>query len=427
MQIPPNTLPVPKQFRVLFVLMALPLLVQLGAPELQAREVEAREVEGIAAIVNDEVISLYDVDQRVELYFVSSGIVRSRETVERLREQALRELVDEKLQLQEARRVDIFIEQEEIDREIDRLSDNFKTSQDSITDFLKTQGIKERTLTSQIEADLAWKQFIQRSFGGRVRVGDDEIEEQYLKVLRAIEQPRFLVGEILLNADSLTDQQRVARISQEIVTQLRSGVDFAAVARQFSVSPSATRGGRLGWVTLDQLDPALGNVLQQMEPGQISTPIPTNAGYYILLLQNREEGRSANRLKNQFDVLTIAFADDANTEDITGFIKGFKTCKAAVKTAESLDATSSRSGLKALSELPGPMRNAIANLEAGQVSSAQTTSDGTNVHIVCDRKDDLGVQVSRRDIGDNIFSQRLSMNARRHLRDLRRDAVVEYR
>ncbi|HCQ81957.1 MAG TPA: peptidylprolyl isomerase, partial [Rhodobiaceae bacterium] len=266
--------------------MALPLLVQLGAPELQAREVEAREVEGIAAIVNDEVISLYDVDQRVELYFVSSGIVRSRETVERLREQALRELVDEKLQLQEARRVDIFVEQEEIDREIDRLSDNFKTSQDSITDFLKTQGIKERTLTSQIEADLAWKQFIQRSFGGRVRVGDDEIEEQYLKVLRAIEQPRFLVGEILLNADSLTDQQRVARISQEIVTQLRSGVDFAAVARQFSVSPSATRGGRLGWVTLDQLDPALGNVLQQMEPGQISKPIPTNAGYYILLLQN---------------------------------------------------------------------------------------------------------------------------------------------
>ncbi|MEC7210362.1 MAG: hypothetical protein VXV87_06320 [Pseudomonadota bacterium] len=66
---------------------------------------EAREVEGIAAIVNDEVISLYDVDQRVELYFVSSGIVRSRETVERLREQALRELVDEKLQMQEARRV----------------------------------------------------------------------------------------------------------------------------------------------------------------------------------------------------------------------------------------------------------------------------------------------------------------------------------
>ena len=58
-------------------------------------------------------------------------------------------------------------------------------------------------------------------------VGDDEVDEQYRKVVRAIEQPRFLVSEILLNADTLTDQQRVARISQEIVTQLRNGVDFS--------------------------------------------------------------------------------------------------------------------------------------------------------------------------------------------------------
>ncbi|MED5565924.1 MAG: peptidylprolyl isomerase, partial [Pseudomonadota bacterium] len=232
---------------------------------------EAREVEGIAAIVNDEVISLYDVDQRVELYFVSSGIVRSRETVERLREQALRELVDEKLQMQEARRVEISIEEEEIEREINRLSEGFSTSQISITEFLEERGIKERTLESQIEADLAWSQFIRRSFGGRIRVGDDEVDEQYRKVKRAIEQPRFLVSEILLNADTLTDQQRVARISQEIVAQLRNGVDFSAVARQFSVSPTAARGGQLGWVTLEQLDPALGSVLTKMEPGQIST------------------------------------------------------------------------------------------------------------------------------------------------------------
>ena len=290
----------------LFRHIRLAFLSALFAVATLASAPEAREVEGIAAIVNDEVISLYDVDQRVELYFVSSGIARSRETVERLREQALRELVDEKLQLQEARRVEISIEEEEIEREIKRLSEGFSTSQTSITEFLEEKGIKERTLESQIEADLAWSQFIRRSFGGRIRVGDDEVDEQYRKVLRAIEQPRFLVSEILLNADTLTDQQRVARISQEIVTQLRNGVDFSAVARQFSVSPTAARGGH--WVgNARTIGSGAGLSADQNGAGANIDTIATNAGFYILLLQNREEGRARNALNNKFDIMTVTF------------------------------------------------------------------------------------------------------------------------
>lgn len=409
------------QFRLLALTSFVCLATFVAPPQ-------AREVEGIAAIVNDEVISLYDVDQRVELYFVSSGIVRSRETVERLREQALRELVDEKLQLQEARRVEISIEKEEIEREIERLSEGFRTSQDSITEFLEEQGIKERTLESQIEADLAWNQFIRRSFGGRIRVGEDEVEEQYRKIVRAIEQPRFLVREILLNADTLTDQQRVARISQEIVSQLRNGVDFAAVARQFSVSPTAARGGQLGWVTLEQLDPAVAAVLTQMQPGQVSTPIAASGGFYIMLLQNREESRTGGAQNNKFDILTLSFNADTDADDIDAFVANFRTCKAAQKSAEDMSAKATRSGLKALAALPQPIATAVADLEAGQLTPPQKAADAsTNIYVVCDRKDDLAVQVSREDIGDNIFAQRLSMNARRHLRDLRRDAVVEYR
>ena len=162
--------------------------------------------------------------------------------------------------------------------------------------------------------------------------------------MRAIEQPRFLVSEILLNADTLTDQQRVARISQEIVTQLRNGVDFGAVARQFSVSPTASRGGQLGWVTLEQLDPTLGAVLTQMEPGQISTPIATNAGFYILLVQNREEGRARNALNNKFDIMTVAFPAETSADDVKKFVESFRTCRAAGESAEKLSAKVARSG-----------------------------------------------------------------------------------
>ena len=74
-----------------------------------ATPASSRDLEGIAAVVNDQVISLYDVDQRVDLFFASSGIEKSPEMTERMRQQVLRALIDEKLQLQEAKRVEIEI------------------------------------------------------------------------------------------------------------------------------------------------------------------------------------------------------------------------------------------------------------------------------------------------------------------------------
>jgi len=198
------------------------------------------------------------------------------------------------------------------------------------------------------------------------------------------------------------------------------------VARQFSISPTAARGGQLGWITSDQLDPRLSAVVQQMQPGQISPPIPTTAGVYILgLLEKRAGGNNPG--KNQFDVLTIGFAEGTKSSRVDKFIADFKTCRRAQSAAKKINAKATRTGLRELRSLPRAMGVAVANLEAGSLSAPVSTPEGPQLFIVCDRKDDIGIDISRDAIADNIYSQRLSMMARRHLRDLRRDAVVEYR
>lgn len=386
----------------------------------------ARDVEGIAAIVNDQVISLYDVDQRVDLFFATSGIEKSPEMRERMRGQVLRSLVDEKLQLQEAERVEIEIEDKEIVDGMTRLAGENQMDLDGIQKFLKDNAIQDETLKTQLHAELAWNQFVRRNFGARIKIGDQEIEEQYTKAVRAVNQTRFLVSEILLNLDAFANEEQVAALSQEIVKQLQSGVDFPAVARQFSIAPTASRGGQLGWITGDQLDPRLSNVLQRMQPGQISPPIPTAAGVYILgLIDKRAGGNDPG--KNKFDVLTVEFPKKTANSRVDKFIADFKTCRRAQKAAKNLDAKAARTGLRELSSLQPAMRNAVANLEPGQLSAPISTADGPQVFVVCDRKDDLGIDISRDQIENNIYSQRISMMARRHLRDLRRDAVVEYR
>lgn len=393
---------------------------------LAAAPSSARDIEGIAAVVNDEVISLYDVDQRVDLFFATSGIEKSPEMTERMRDQVLRSLVDEKLQMQEATRVEIQIEDTEIEERMELLAKQDNRTLDGIKEFLETKSIEENTLKAQIRAELAWNQFVRRNFGGRIKVGDPEIEEQYEKAVKAVNQTRYLVSEILLNLDNFSTEEQVRQLSGEIVKQLQSGTSFPAVARQFSIAPTAGQGGQLGWISADQLNPRLSQVIRQMQVGQISPPIPTTGGLYILALVDKRAGGN-DPSKNQFDVLTVSFPASVKSQRIDEFADDFKTCRRAQNKAKKLNASVKRSGLRQLRTLPGAIALAVANLEAGEVAPPSQQNDVTNVYIVCDRKDDLGIEISRDQIADNIFSQRISVMARRHLRDLRRDAVVEYR
>ena len=406
-----------KTSRILFIASALFLA---AAPS------SARDIEGIAAVVNDQVISLYDVDQRVDLFFATSGIEKSPEMTERMRDQVLRSLIDEKLQIQEATRVEIQIEETEIEKRMELLARQDNRTLDGIKEFLKTKSIEENTLKAQIRAELSWSQFVRRNFGGRIKVGDLEIEEQYEKAVKAINQTRYLVSEILLNLDNLSTEEQMRQLSDEIVKQLQSGTSFPAVARQFSIAPTASQGGQLGWISADQLNPRLSQVIRQMQVGQVSPPIPTTGGVYILALADKRAGGN-DPSKNQFDVLTVSFPASVESHRINEFSDDFKTCRRAQDKAKKLKATVKRSGLKQIRTLPGAVALAVANLEAGEVAPPNQKNDVINVYIVCDRKDDLGIEISRDQIADNIFSQRISVMARRHLRDLRRDAVVEYR
>ncbi len=412
-----------KMYFSLTAVLAIVLLVSVQAIAKPA----PREVEGIAAIVNDTVISLYDVDQRVRLFMVTSGIPETPETVDRLRGQVLRSLIDEKLQMQEAGEAEISISKEAVDDSITRLAQQGNMNLEEILKFLKDNDINEDTLRAQIEAELAWSQYVRRRYGGRISVSETDIDEQYNRAVEAFDQPRFLISEILLSFDGFGDQARIQQVIEEIISQLKAGVDFGAIARQLSASATAARGGDVGWVYADQLDPNLRPVLNAMKPGQISNPVPTPAGIYIVALRDRQEGGGKSPLRNQYDLLQILSNKDAGESAIKKIATNFRTCKAAEEAAKQAGATAQRTGLQPLGAFDAGLRAIVGPLEAGQLSDILEADGKWVVFAVCDRKDDIGLSISRDTISDNIYSQRMAMMARRHLRDLRRDSVVEYR
>ena len=391
---------------------------------------EAREVEGIAAIVNDEVISKFDVDQRVNLFLVTSGIERTPQNIDGLRRQVLRTLIQEKLQLQEARDSEIEISRAEINAAMQDMASGTNRSLDEVEKFLKENNVHIRTMEDQIEAELAWNRFVRGRFGGQVSIGELEIDETLERAEAAMNQDRVNINEILLLANNQLDGQRLMSEAAQIVQQLRAGINFGAVARQFSAASSSASGGNLGWIPVNQLDENIVPIIENMAAGDISDPIETSAGIYIVQLNSKQQSGGIDPMRNLFDLLIITYdvATEGHLAKLESLRDSFTTCKNTESKAKEMDARNvTRTGQVELRRFPKNLQSEISTTEAGQVIGPKKNEKIAEMVVVCDRKDDQGATISRDTIENNLYSQRLAIMARRHLRELRRDSIVEYR
>ena len=391
---------------------------------------EAREVEGIAAIVNDEVISKFDVDQRVNLFLVTSGIERTPQNIDGLRRQVLRTLIQEKLQLQEARDSEIEISRAEINAAMQDMASGTNRSLDQVEKFLKENNVHIRTMEDQIEAELAWNRFVRGRFGGQVSIGELEIDETLERAEAAMSQDRVNISEILLLANNQLDGQRLMSEAAQIVQQLRAGINFGAVARQFSAASSSASGGNLGWIPVNQLDENIVPIIENMAAGDISDPIETSAGIYIVQLNSKQQSGGIDPMRNLFDLLIITYdvATEGHFAKLVSLRDSFTTCKNTESKAKEMDARNvTRTGQVELRRFPKNLQSEISTTEAGQVIGPKKNEKIAEMVVVCDRKDDQGATISRDAIENNLYSQRLAIMARRHLRELRRDSIVEYR
>ena len=391
---------------------------------------EAREVEGIAAIVNDEVISKFDVDQRVNLFLVTSGIERTPQNIDGLRRQVLRTLIQEKLQLQEARDSEIEISRAEINAAMQDMASGTNRSLNEVEKFLKENNVHIRTMEDQIEAELAWNRFVRGRFGGQVSIGELEIDETLERAEAAMNQDRVNISEILLLANNQLDGQRLMSEAAQIVQQLRAGINFGAVARQFSAASSSASGGNLGWIPVNQLDENIVPIIENMAAGDISDPIETSAGIYIVQLNSKQQSGGIDPMRNLFDLLIITYnvATEGHLAKLKSLRDSFTTCKNTEAKAKEMDARNvTRTGQVELRRFPKNLQSEISTTEAGQVIGPKKNEKIAEMIVVCDRKDDQGATISRDAIENNLYSQRLAIMARRHLRELRRDSIVEYR
>lgn len=399
-----------------------PLSAQGNAPTLR-----------IAALVNDDVITFFDLQSRMNLIILSSNLPATDEIRQRLAPQILRTLIDDRLRLQETRRQKIVITDQEIDNAVRSIEERNKMPPGGMYQLLDKYRIDRGTLRLQIEADLAWRKMITNQVRSTVVISDEAVDDAMQRIEANKGQPEYLLNEIFIAMGSGKSAEETRQIAERLHQQIADGANFAELARSFSQSASAANGGNLGWVREDQFDPALIDVVKTLNPGDLSEPIQGIDGFYILNLRSKRLSQGLPQPDMTLTLQQVFIPPEAG--DVTKRTALAENVAATAKSCEDMEAAgkklaspqSGRLSAIKLSSLPPAIRDEVAKLPDRQASKPIQIGDGVMVLMVCERTGEKNNEDVRNQIRNMLGAERAELLSRRQMRDLYRSAFVDIR
>jgi len=394
----------------------------------------AAQVMRIAAVVNDEAISAFDIDQRVRLVVATSGARPNPELLRRLESQVLNTLIEERLQLQEAKRLNIRVNEAEVDEGIQFIEKQNQFQPGQLERALARSGVDLTTLADQLRAQISWSKLVRQRLRPSVVVGQDEIEEALRRSAESEGQIEVQLSEIFLALDSPERRDETTRVAAELVRQVRGGASFGDLARQVSQASSAQTSGDLGWVSVTRLPEAVERAVRDTQPGSVTDPVVTREGIYVLQVRDRRTGGDLGEARVRLKQVLLPLRPDAPRDAVQTQTALASQIAASIASCEDMDRViadlksrdSGDLGSVRLRDVPEQLRRAIENLPVGKASTPVRTEAGIQVLAVCER-DTPNNLAQRRAVENTLGQTKLDMMARRYLRDLRRDGLIEIR
>lgn len=389
--------------------------------------------DGILATVNDSVITGFDLRQRMLLLIAMTQVQPTPENIPAIQQQALNALIDERLQVQELRNYeDLVVSDEQVEQEITAMAQEVGAAPQAYIDFLAQGGIRPSTLREQLRTQIGWSQLVGGRFQSRARVSRAAVAAALRQVAEAAAKKQYLIGEIYIESARVGGQQAALNGANQLVQQMVQGAPFQAVAQQFSAAPSATRGGDAGWVVEGTMQPALQQALDQLDVGQLSRPIPVDGGVYIVYMRDKRDGASASLVT--IKQVMIELPDTATDADVAAATQRLEALRPQLTCDTMLARATSETGLLGadlgeadVQNLAPQFQQVARSAEIGSVSTPVRTPLGVHLLGVCGRRVGGTEAPNPQEVENTLFRQNLATLGRRYMRDLREDALIEYR
>ena len=227
----------------------------------------------IAALINGEIISTEDINSQINIFMLNSPIPLNDQTKDMITHRVMSQAIEQKLKLQAASKEDIFVDENDIENQMNSWAKKNNVSLSS----LNSKNINKSTLYNNIKAELAWIKLIRKKFFQTSNITQKEINDTIDEITKDMGIKKYQVLEIFLKKENAKD-------IDSLVEKLREDPRFELYAARFSDAPSAANGGNLGWINSGKMLSALEMRLNSMKEGEISDAILIGDGYYILKL-----------------------------------------------------------------------------------------------------------------------------------------------
>lgn len=428
-----------RHFLLAAALLAVPF-AGAPAPFASAPAAAQEAPSRIVAVVNGDVITEADAAARARLFALSVGMNPAPDVLARLNPQIIRQLIDERLRLQEIQRRRILVHDDDIAKAIREIEARNNLPAGALRARLTAAGVDFRTLVDQVRVQIGWSDVLEQDLGPQARVTEADIAEQEHLFKDQVGQQEFNIGEIFIPVADPRQAGEAQRFADTVIQQLHAGAPFGLVAAQFSQGQNALQGGDEGWVQPNQLDPAQLKVAQEMPVGAISNPIQVPGGISIIALRGRREiGHDPATLlsiRQAFFPFPTRLDPAAPTEAQRNMLDRAKRLSTTATSCEAIEAAQ-----KALDPSrnanPGPIRlegvampalhQVLATLPIGKASEPLIANDGVAVVMVCSRETkNLGVP-DRKAMEMNLLNERAELTSRQLMYELHRRANIDQR
>ncbi|MBV9997284.1 MAG: peptidylprolyl isomerase [Caulobacteraceae bacterium] len=417
---------------------ATPTAAPAAAPDAAAAPASPPGLyERVVATVNDDVITSYDLEQRTRLLIVVAGIQPTNDNLPEMEREALRSLIEERLELQELKheekqqKFSIIASDADVDDEIAATASANNTTPQQLLASLGQAGIGAETYRSQLRAEISWQRWIRGRYGSRLRIGEAQIKAFQQRMEAEAGKPRYQVAEVFIDAQRAGGPQAAMNEANQLIEQLHQGAPFAAVAHQFSADSTAANGGDLGWVTAGELPAEVVAALDQMRPGQLSAPIAVKDGVYIVNLRNKEAGGTSQIV--DLKQAAIALAADAPADQVAAAQAKLEALRGKLHGCDNFEAIAGKAdgvlagdlGESDVRDLAPAFHDAATTVPVGEVSAPLRSDQGLHLIAVCSRRSNAGQGLDHDQIENRLAGEQLSMMSRRYLRDLSNSASIE--
>jgi peptidyl-prolyl cis-trans isomerase SurA len=386
---------------------AVLISLTLGAPVL------AQDLFAPRIYVNDRAITNYEVEQRA----LFLRVLRAPGNPE---DEALKALIEDRLRQTEAERLGMKVAEKDLTAGMSEFASRANLTVDQFAAELGKAGIAPETFRDFVAAGVLWRQVVRARFLGQVPISEADVD----KALEAATRPKalqVLVSELVIPAPPGQEDAAMAQ-AQELSDSLSGEGAFASAARSYSAAPTAGAGGRLDWLPLANLPPAIGQKVLALDPGEVSDPVAVPGAVVLFLLRDVAEDKTAEPISVSVDWVEFLVPDDA--AEIARLRAGADDCAMLMGEAKDLPEDRMVRTKAGMGEVPGDVALELARLDPNETSVALTRGGYRRMLKLCGREPVLDPMPTRDQVREQVINQKLEGMAEGYMEELRSAAII---